>query len=58
MKIKLKKPQIVAEIGLSHNGNIKKALQFVNLSKKAGADIAKFQTHYAKLNQHTMNHLG
>tara|TARA_Y100000996_G_scaffold406253_1_gene382390 strand:- start:26 stop:1048 length:1023 start_codon:yes stop_codon:yes gene_type:complete len=48
MKIKLKKPQIVAEIGLSHNGNIKKALQFVNLSKKAGADIVKFQTHYAK----------
>ena len=47
MIIKFTKPLIVAEIGLSHNGSIKKAFQFINSSKKAGADIVKFQTHFA-----------
>ncbi|MDC0469149.1 N-acetylneuraminate synthase family protein [Candidatus Pelagibacter sp.] len=46
--IKFHKPLIIAEIGLSHNGNIKKALDLIYLSKKSGADIVKFQTHFAK----------
>lgn len=46
--INFQKPLIIAEIGLSHNGNIKKALDFINLSKKSGADVVKFQSHFAK----------
>jgi len=48
MKIKFIKPLIVAEIGLTHDGNINKAFKLIRLSKKAGADIVKFQTHFAK----------
>jgi N,N'-diacetyllegionaminate synthase len=46
--LKFNKPLIIAEIGLSHNGNIKEALKFVQLSKNSGADVVKFQTHFAK----------
>ena len=45
--IKFYKPLIIAEIGLSHNGNLKKALKLIQLSKKSGADVVKFQTHFA-----------
>ena len=48
MKIKFIKPLIVAEIGLTHDGNINKAINLIKLSKKAGADIVKFQTHFAE----------
>ncbi len=48
MKINFTKPLIVAEIGLTHDGNINKAFKLIRLSKKAGADIVKFQTHFAK----------
>ncbi len=46
--LKFHKPLIIAEIGLSHNGNLKKALKLIHLSKKNGADIVKFQTHFAE----------
>ena len=46
--IKFQKPLIIAEIGLSHNGNMKKALDLIHLSKESGADIVKFQSHFAK----------
>ena len=46
--LKFNKPLIIAEIGLSHNGNLKEALKFVQLSKNCGADVVKFQTHFAK----------
>ncbi len=46
--INFQKPLIVAEIGLSHSGDIKKALNFIYLSKKSGADVVKFQSHFAK----------
>ena len=46
--LKIYKPRIIAEIGLSHNGNLKKALKLIQLSKNSGADIVKFQTHFAK----------
>lgn len=45
--IKFYKPLIIAEIGLSHNGNLQKALKLIQLSKKSGADVVKFQTHFA-----------
>ena len=45
--IKFHKPLIIAEIGLSHNGNIKKALDLIHLSKESGADMVKFQSHFA-----------
>ncbi len=50
MKIDLtkKKTLIIAEVGLAHNGNLKTAFRFVKSAKKAGADIIKFQTHYAE----------
>lgn len=46
--IKFNKPLIVAEIGLSHNGDLTEALRLISLSKKYGADIVKFQTHFAE----------
>ncbi len=45
--IKYDKPLIIAEIGLSHDGNLKKALKFIKNAKFSGADIVKFQTHFA-----------
>ena len=50
------KTKIIAEVGINHNGNFKKAIRLIDLAKKAGADIVKFQifepelmvTSYAK----------
>ena len=41
--IKLKKPFLIAEIGINHNGNIQKAFQLIQLAKKYGFDAVKFQ---------------
>jgi sialic acid synthase SpsE len=41
------KPFIIAEAGINHNGEIKKALVMVSIAKKAGADAIKFQTFKA-----------
>lgn len=40
---KLTKPLLVAEIGNNHEGNFKNAVKLINLAKKAGADVVKFQ---------------
>ena len=37
------KTKIIAEIGVNHGGSIKKAFKLINVAKKAGADVAKFQ---------------
>ena len=37
--------EIVAEIGLLHDGSIQKALQLIKAAAKCGADVIKFQTH-------------
>lgn len=44
----LKKPMIVAEIGLSHHGRVEKAKNFIDACKNSGADVVKFQTHIAE----------
>ena len=37
------KTKIITEIGVNHGGSIKKAFKPINVAKKAGADVAKFQ---------------
>ena len=37
------KTNIIAEIGINHDGKFKKAIKLIDLAKKAGADIVKFQ---------------
>ena len=41
----LKKPFLIAEAGINHNGNISNAIKMVDLAKKSGADAIKFQTY-------------
>ena len=38
-------PLIIPEIGINHDGNLKKALLLIDAAKKANAEIVKFQTH-------------
>ncbi len=41
-------PFIVAEAGINHNGDLRKALQMISLAKKCGANAVKFQTFKAE----------
>lgn len=41
----MKKIKVIAEIGINHNGNLNKAKKLVDIAKKSGADIVKFQTY-------------
>lgn len=38
-------PLVFAEIGINHEGDIKKALQLVDAAAAAGAEVVKFQCH-------------
>ncbi len=44
----LKKPFLIAEAGINHNGNVNHAIKMVDLAKKSGADAIKFQTYITK----------
>ena len=41
------KPFITAEVGINHNGSIKKALKMIDVAKQSGCDAVKFQTFKA-----------
>ena len=41
----MKKTLIIAEAGVNHNGDIKKAIKLIDAAKKCGADVIKFQTY-------------
>ena len=41
--IKLKKPFLIAEIGINHNGSLGLAKKMINLAKSYGFDAVKFQ---------------
>ena len=46
----MKQPvQIIAEIGVNHNGQMDLAYQLIDVAKDAGADVAKFQTSIPNL---------
>jgi N-acetylneuraminate synthase len=38
-------PFVIAEVGINHEGSLKKAKQMVDDAKKAGAECVKFQSH-------------
>ena len=44
----LKKPFIIAEIGVNHECSVKRAKRLILLAKKGGADAVKFQTYKAE----------
>ena len=41
--IKLKKPFLIAEIGINHNGSLNLAKKLIDLAKMHGFDAVKFQ---------------
>lgn len=38
---------IIAEAGVNHNGDVKRALQLIDLAAEANVDVVKFQTFFA-----------
>ncbi|RPA68444.1 N-acetylneuraminate synthase [Cyclobacteriaceae bacterium YHN15] len=44
----MKHVMIIAEAGVNHNGDIKKALELIDVAAEAGADFVKFQTFKAE----------
>ncbi len=59
-------PYLIAEAGVNHNGDIKKALELIDVAADVGADAVKFQTFkaeklvtsYAALAGYQKNNLG
>ena len=45
---KIEKPYFLAEIGVNHNGSLKKAKKLILSAKESGANGVKFQTFSAK----------
>ena len=41
---KQKRVLVIAEAGVNHNGNLKLAKKLINIAKRSGADVVKFQT--------------
>jgi len=38
-------PFVIAEIGINHDGDVRKAVRMIDDAKKAGCECVKFQTH-------------
>ena len=45
--MKLDKVLIIAEAGVNHNGELRKAIELIDVASKAGVDVVKFQTFKA-----------
>ena len=43
-----KRPLIIAEAGVNHNGDLKFAKELIDIAKKVGADAVKFQTFHPR----------
>ena len=50
--LKLKRPYIIAEAGINHNGNLRTAFKLVDVAKNNGADAIKFQIYDTNLIVH------
>ena len=50
--IDAKRPFVIAEIALAHDGSLGMAHAFVDAAAQAGADAVKFQTHIATAKFH------
>ena len=46
--LKLKKQLLIAEVSQGHDGSLNFAHSFIDSAAKAGADVIKFQTHFAE----------
>ena len=44
-----KKPYIIAEIGVNHEGSLSLAKELIDQAKEGGANAAKFQTYKAEV---------
>ena len=42
------KPVIIAELGLAHDGSLGNCFRMIDQCKKSGADVVKFQIHFAE----------
>ena len=42
------KPFLIAEVGQSHEGDLKKVFKIIDKISKSGVDAIKFQTHIAE----------
>ena len=45
------KIDIIAEIGVNHDGKFNKAIKLIQQAKKCGADTVKFQTFFKSICQ-------
>jgi sialic acid synthase SpsE len=45
----MKTPEVVAEIGVNHNGNIRNAMELIEVAADSGCDYVKFQNFQTDL---------
>ena len=48
LPINIKKPLLIAEIGINHNGSVDSAKKMISLAKKYNFDLVKFQKEVLK----------
>lgn len=50
----MKRPKIIAEIGINHNGQLKIAFEMISRAAAAGADLVKFQMRSVEVVYHSI----
>ena len=45
--MKKNKVEIIAEIGVNHDGSFERSIKLIQSAKKCGADTVKFQTFFS-----------